>query len=392
MSLLSLPLSLLASLLSFSSSFVSSPFYYGALITFGLQWVGFVIASILQTEIFYDVLGGVNFLVLAVLGSGGGGRIASAFIQVVLSLSSSNYGNPNTLINLNANTNTNTNTLNMIFIVLFGISRGWLLLFLAWRAHSRKGDSRFDGVRDVPLKFFKYWMVQGIWVYCISTPLLIVVGNGTGTVADVDVTDVDIDAVEYGSILLLVGMFVSIMIEIWSDITKSIWVINGRKGFFCQYGIVWKLSRHPNYAGEIFTWIFAALYSIGRIITSSGINDNDGGRFSTTILSTIVIASISPLFTIQILCHTSGTGIWNAEGKNLKRYYEHPNQEVRLRYDAYRKTTPPLVPNLLSCLIPIPYEQYPKSIKRWCFFEFDKYEYKHIPKSSMNNKIIKKVD
>jgi len=73
-------------------------------------------------------------------------------------------------------------------------------------------------------------MVQGIWVYCISTPLLIVVGNGTVTVADVDVTDVDIDAVEYGSILLLVGMFVSIMIEIWSDITKSIWVINGRKG------------------------------------------------------------------------------------------------------------------------------------------------------------------
>ena len=254
--------------------------------------------------------------------------------------------------------------------------------------------------RDVPLKFFKYWMVQGIWVYCISTPLLIIVGSGTvADVTDVDV-DVDVDAIEYGSIVLLVGMFVSIVIEIWSDITKSIWVLRGREGGFCKYGVVWKLSRHPNYAGEIFTWIFASLYSIGRISTNSGMNDiDDGGRFSTTctLLSTIVIASISPLFTILILCHNSATGIMNAEGKNLKRYYEHPNHEVRLLYDAYHKTTPPLVPNLLSWLIPIPYEQYPQSIKRWCFFEFDKYEYKPTPKSSSsrNNNINnnnKKVD
>mmetsp|Transcript_59241 Transcript_59241/g.63934 ORF Transcript_59241/g.63934 Transcript_59241/m.63934 type:complete len:244 (+) Transcript_59241:723-1454(+) len=243
-------------------------------------------------------------------------------------------------------------------------------------------------------------MVQGIWVYCISTPLLIIVGSGTvADVADVTDVDVDVDAIEYGSILLLVGMFVSIVIEIWSDITKSIWVLRGRKGGFCRYGVVWKLSRHPNYAGEIFTWIFAALYSIGRISTNSGMNDiDDGGRFSTTctLLSTIAIASISPLFTILILCHNSATGIMNAEGKNLKRYYEHPNHEVRLLYEAYHKTTPPLVPNLLSWLIPIPYEQYPQSIKRWCFFEFDKYEYKPTSKSSSsrnNNKNNnKKVD
>lgn len=88
----------------------------------------------------------MNFLVLALFGGGVGGHIASTLIHVVLSFSSSNYGNLNTLIHLNTTT-TNTTTLNMIFILLFGISRGWLLLFLAWRAHSRKGDSRFDGVR-----------------------------------------------------------------------------------------------------------------------------------------------------------------------------------------------------------------------------------------------------
>jgi hypothetical protein len=88
-------------------------FLNAAIITFGVQFSGFIVAALLQTEIFYDILGGINFLVLAAL--------------AVAVAAGADGGD------------TTPTTNNTIFIILFAISRGWLLLFLAWRAHDRKG-------------------------------------------------------------------------------------------------------------------------------------------------------------------------------------------------------------------------------------------------------------
>ncbi len=69
---------------------------------------------------------------------------------------------------------------------------------------------------------------------------------------------------------------------------------------------------------------------------------------------------------MQILLNTSGTGVANANGKNLKRYYDKCPDE----YAEYRKKT--------SILIPLPfgiYEHVPMFLKRTLFFEFAKYEY-----------------
>ena len=223
------------------------------------------------------------------------------------------------------------------------------------------GDSRFDGVRNVPSRFFIFWMVQGVWVYCISTPLLLaVVSNDNGSTNSTNSS--------WLNILLLFGMLLSILVEIISDITKSIWVANGRTGGFCTNGL-WYISRHPNYAGEIFTWIFAALYSV--LIS---LQQDEFSEFSlSSIPSIILIALISPLFTIHILCNTSATGVWNAEGKNLKRYYDDKDKEIGIRYSMYRISTPPLYPNLIELFIP--YKQLPMSIKRWFYFEWKRYEY-----------------
>ena len=87
-------------------------FLNAAIITFSIQFSGFIVAAILQTEIFYDILGGINFLVLAALAALAAGA--------------------------GADDATTTNN-DLIFIILFAISRGWLLLFLAWKAHDRKG-------------------------------------------------------------------------------------------------------------------------------------------------------------------------------------------------------------------------------------------------------------
>ena len=203
-------------------------------------------------------------------------------------------------------------------------------------------------------------MVQGLWVYFISTPLLlVVVSNDNGSTNSTNSS--------WLNILLLFGMLLSILVEIMSDITKSIWVANGRIGGFCTNGL-WYISRHPNYAGEISTWIFAALYSI--LISFQNQNENE---LQLSITSVILIASISPLFTIHILCNTSATGVWNAEGKNLKRYYEDKDKEIGIRYNMYRMSTPPLYPNLTELFIP--YKQLPMSIKRWFYFEWKRYEY-----------------
>jgi len=313
------------------SSFTGLGIYAeGAILTFGMQFLGFVVAAILQTEVFYDVLGGINFLALAFL------SIATTALD----------GKDDSSSNSGIDTANNA-----IFLGLFVISRGWLLLFLAWRAHDRKGDSRFDGIRDNPPVFLFVWMLQALWVYCISLALLVGVAGAT---ADRDESSTSMSP--FVSSGMLLGMALSIVVEIQSDVTKARWVSRGRPGGFCNEGL-WKISRHPNYAGEIATWVFAACYA--ALATD---------RFRWT---RALVAAISPLFTAQILLNTSGTGVPNAEGKNLKRYFEHPDADIARNYEEYRRTTPPVFP------VPIiPYESIPPLIQRIFLFEWERYAYK----------------
>ena len=51
------------------------------------------------------------------------------------------------------------------------------MLFLAWRAHERKGDSRFDEIKGIFFSFLVAWMFQGVWVFTISLPVIFVNGS-----------------------------------------------------------------------------------------------------------------------------------------------------------------------------------------------------------------------
>ena len=279
-----------------------------AIYTLALQLTGFVAACVLQTETFYDVLGGINFLFLA-------------FAGYYSHDSSDNDGKDHGSRRL------------FCMTILFVISRGWLLVFLAWRAHSRKGDARFEEVIQKPMLFFVYWMVQGCWVYIISLPLLLIQQDARTTSSYGRLSTIDW--------MLLSGFAAGIVLEISSDVQKTNWIHNGRNGGFCRLGW-WNYSRHPNYAGEILQWWCAA----GMCHSYIGI--------------------ASPLFTMVILLSMSGTGIWNAEGKNLKRYYE---SEYAKEYAEYRERTSPLIPM-------IGYGAIPLSLKRWCLFEWERYEFK----------------
>jgi len=192
----------------------SQALVYGtaAATTFGMQSVGFLAAYLLKTETFFDVVGGVNYIVVAILsailGSMGDGAL-----------------------------NWVDDPRKILATVLFACSRGWLLLFLAWRAHERKGDARFDevlgknGNAPQPLNFFVYWMAQAFWVMLVSMPMLFV---NSSNVRMPNFSPYDLAwAILFGS---------GVLTEIVADIQKAMWVKNGRQGDFCEVGL-WKYSR-----------------------------------------------------------------------------------------------------------------------------------------------------
>ncbi|KAG7366281.1 DUF1295 domain containing protein [Nitzschia inconspicua] len=322
-----------------------------AVVTVALQFSGFVVAAILQTEVFYDILGGINFLSLAYLG----------------------YNNNYYYSNDDDDNNNNNNLLLHVTTILFVVSRGWLLVFLAWRAHSRKGDSRFDNVKNNPPMFLIFWMVQACWVFLISMPLLVIQYDNAATtataavVAAVASTTAIRSSLTVVELVLLAGFGFAVFMEIISDIQKTLWIQRGRPGGLCTDGF-WSVSRHPNYAGEILQWWCAAgLAIVGWSSSSSSSSSSMETSTSPLGMTLPWISLVSPLFTMQILLTMSATGVWNAEGNNLKRYYE--NDKVRERYIQYRSKTPPLFP------IPF-YESIPLSVKRLLCFEWERYEYK----------------
>jgi steroid 5-alpha reductase family enzyme len=301
----------------------TTPFANCAIATFGFQFFGFLLAYAMQTETFYDIVGSGNFLLIGVW----------TFFS-----SSSPHA-----------------TVSIVATVLFLGSRSWLLIFLGWRAHERKGDSRFDGVKDKAGMFLLFWMVQAIWVYLISLPTIYI--NSIFTIND-RVSSSSQSLSVYNTVILVLFAG-AIAIEIMADIQKAVWVRQGREGGFCTVG-VWNYSRHPNYFGEILQWCCSFLLILPILLEHPSF-------YGWSCI-------LSPIFTCLILLYAGGTGLTNAEGKGLKRYYE--NQNIIDNYKAYRANTSILVPM-------VGYASLPTWIKRTLLFEWKRYEY-YTP--SVNNK------
>lgn len=279
-----------------------------AAITCGIQLPGFMVAYLLQTEVFYDVLGGLNFLAIAAFTFGAGldGQPSSDLRKVVSTAA-------------------------------FACSRGWLLLFLLWRARERGGDARFDGVKDKWGVFLVFWVVQGVWVFLVSMPQVFISSSPRQELSPLDC-------------VLLSGFCLALVIEIAADVQKAVWVRRGRQGGFCRSGL-WSISRHPNYFGEIAQWWCSWALAFG---SSRGVAD---GLWWA--------CALSPLLTMQILLNIRQTGVWNAEGANLKRYYE----TCREQYQEYRDSTSILIPM-------VGYRYVPACLKRTVFLDFERYEYR----------------
>jgi steroid 5-alpha reductase family enzyme len=138
-----------------------------------------------------------------------------------------------------------------IILLLMVIAWGTRLsLYLFQRIIKTKKDKRFDGVRENPIKFARFWLLQALSVWIISLPTTYLLSlkftNGWNPIL---------------SIALFVWL-TGLVIETLADLQKYFFKNNPQnQGLWISHGL-WKYSRHPNYFGEILCWWGIFIYSL----------------------------------------------------------------------------------------------------------------------------------
>ena len=133
-----------------------------------------------------------------------------------------------------------------LLVLLWAVRLG---AYLCRRILRMKVDHRFDEMRDKPLRFARFWLLQAA-----------------------------------GAAVWLAGL----LIETVADAQKSaFWARPENRGHFIAGGF-WRYSRHPNYFGEILVWWSLFLYAVPFL---------HGAAFT---------AAIGPVFITLLLLFVSG--------------------------------------------------------------------------------------
>ncbi|ROT83501.1 hypothetical protein C7M84_023318 [Penaeus vannamei] len=180
-----------------------------AVVDFGIQWGGFVVAALLKTEKFYDLTGSITYILIA-----------------YLNYKWSNSGHPRQLIQTSC-------------VAIWALRLG---AFLFTRIVKAGRDRRFDKTRANPSRFFYAWTIQGVWVIVTILPSLLAVLSPRQR---------PLSTRDYAGWGIWLAGF---LIEVVADYQKTVWRNNpANKDKFINTGL-WSLSRHPNYFGEIMLW------------------------------------------------------------------------------------------------------------------------------------------
>lgn len=220
-------------------------------IAFVVQWVAFAAAYALRTERFYDLVGGLTYLTLAVV------------------------------VAITADELSGRAWVMLACVAIWSSRLGW---FLALRVHRAGNDRRFDEIKHSATRFLMAWTLQGLWTFL--TPLAVWM-VATRPVHEWTVLD------GIGLSLWLVGFG----IEVVSDAQKSRFrAAPENHGRFIQSGL-WAWSRHPNYFGEILLWI-------GLFVSAA--SQLTGAEW---------LAVLAPVFVYVLLRHGSGVPLLEASAE-----------------------------------------------------------------------------
>lgn len=179
------------------------------IVDFGIQIVGWALATALKSEKFYDFLGSVSYLAVAF------GSLAYAGTYY-----------PRQIL---------MTTLVAVWTLRLGS-------FLLYRVLKTGGDSRFDELKHQPLKFLFAWIMQGVWCWVVCLPLFLL--NASESNPSLSWTDV----------VGVAAWAVGFLMESIADFQKFAFKSDpSNKGKFIDVGL-WKYARYPNYGGEILLW------------------------------------------------------------------------------------------------------------------------------------------
>jgi steroid 5-alpha reductase family enzyme len=208
-----------------------------------IQWLAFIPAFVMQTERFFDITGGLTYILL---------------------------------IGLAALLSPNLDARSILLAVLVVIWAARLGLFLFGRIQRAGKDSRFDEIKPSFIHFLNYWNIQALWISFTLAAALIVITT---------MVRKELDAFALiGGLIWVFGF----ALEVIADGQKSRFKADPHNtGKFIQSGL-WSRSRHPNYFGEIMLWIGIAVIAL-PVFQGWG-----------------WIGLISPVFVILLLTRASG--------------------------------------------------------------------------------------
>jgi len=169
-----------------------------------------------------------------------------------------------------------------------------------------KVDHRFDGMRERPLRFARFWILQAISVAVIMLPVSYLLGR---------------DQAPHFGAWAVAGIAIwalGLLVETLSDAQKSAFKgTEKNRERFISTGL-WRYSRHPNYFGELLVWWGLFVYAVPFL---------HGPAFAV---------ALGPLFLTLLLLFVSGIPLLE-KGAEAK-YGADP------AYREYRRRTSILVP------------------------------------------------
>ena len=223
---------------------------YCAVLCIGVQWMAWIPASIARTERFYDLTGGLTYLIVVGFSLWAGSQSeAPSLRELIVSL--------------------------LVVIWAFRLSS-----FLYLRIHRTGKDGRFDQLKTSPIRFLVPWTIQGLWVF-LTMIVVIVINSQADSAPALGIWDA------VGLSIWLLGFG----IEVVADNQKTAFNTEpNNQGKWIDSGL-WSYSRHPNYLGEILLWTGIACFGISCF---TGLE-----RF----------AWISPIFIYLLLTKLSGIPI-----------------------------------------------------------------------------------
>ena len=248
------------------------------LFSFFVHWIAFIPSYFLKTEKYYDI----------------SGTLAYVFVTITaLLLTKSESGG---ILNIRS--------IVTIALVLIWAFRLGIFLFL--RVLKVGEDRRFREVKQKFSRFLVWWSMSALWVFLTTVNALVMIIN--------NVPYYDDYYFFFGILIWVVGFTFEVVAD---EQKRKFRLIKSNKNEFISSGL-WRISRHPNYFGEILLWVGMAIIAFPTL---------EGWQN---------VSLISPVFIYFLLTKISGV--------NLLESFADDKWGSDEEYQDYKRNTSVLVP------------------------------------------------